>query len=343
MERLSGSGGCPRAENPERQEDTGDTMKHKGFLAVLAAVLLLGLPALCSAEETAAEPALPEETVSAEEPAGTEDAAPAEEPEGGEAAEGAEEAEGTEEAGQATPATPTDLGCLHEHVVTTVYFFDSPAYESVSAVSHRVTGPAVVETVCRDCGEVLSDETVNNAEEIRPHSFKKGVCALCGYQQAARSSSVSQDAPGERTMMAQPDGSGLLFLTLTEQDLSALEKARVSTLLIRGETGKAVIAMDVPYFAEEVEGEQASLSVEMAEQEDGSLFAAMVMNTAPGKAQELESPKGVTLRFYQQPEPALRVIFSGKGQDIFEPEVTWDSAGYWFVPYQREGSYLLTY
>ena len=292
MERLSGSGGCPRAENPERQEDTGDTMKHKGFLAVLAAVLLLGLPALCSAEETAAEPALPEETVSAEEPAGTEDAASAEEPEGGEAVEGAEEAEGTEEAGQATPATPTDLGCLHEHVVTTVYFFDSPAYESVSAVSHRVTGPAVVETVCRDCGEVLSDETVNNADEIRPHSFKKGVCALCGYQQAARSSSVSQDAPG---------------------------------------------------FAEEVEGEQASLSVEMAEQEDGSLFAAMVMNTAPGKAQELESPKGVTLRFYQQPEPALRVIFSGKGQDIFEPEVTWDSAAYWFVPYQREGSYLLTY
>ncbi len=305
----------------------GDTMKYKGFLAVLAVVLLLGLPAFCSAEEAAgaAEPALTEETAAAAEPAGTEEAAGAEEP------------------APAAPATPTDLGCPHEHTVKTVYFFDSPAYESISAVSHRVTGPAVVETVCQDCGEILSDETVNEAEEIRPHSFKKGVCALCGYQQAAQSSSVLQDTPGERTMMAQPDGSGLLFLTLTEQDLSALEKARVSTLLIRGETGKAVIAMDVPYFCKEIEGEQASLSVEMVEEEDGSLIAGLTMNIAPGRTQELESPKGVTLRFYQLPDPPLRIIFSGKGQDVFEPEVTWDSAGFWSVPYQEEGAYLLTY
>lgn len=341
----------------------GDTMKHTGFLALLTAILLLGLPALCFAEEAAgmAEPALTEaaegpdeaagteETPPAADPADTEGTAPADDPAGtAETAPAAdpaatEEAAAAEEAGQPSPATPTDLGCLHAHIATTVYFFDSPAYESISAVSHRVSGPAVAETVCLDCGEILSDETMNEASEIRPHSIKKGVCALCGYQQAAQSSSVSQDAPGERTMMAQPDGSGLLFLTLTEQDLSALEKARVSTLLIRGEAGKAVIAMDVPYFCSEVGGEQASLSVEMAEQEDGSLYAAMTMNTAPGRAQELESPKGVTLRFYQLPEPALRVIFTGKGQDVYEPEVTWNNAGFWSVPYQREGSYLLTY
>lgn len=255
----------------------------------------------------------------------------------------AEEAEATEEPGPLLPATPTDLDCLHEHTVTTVYFFDSPAYESVSAVSHRVSGPAVVETVCKDCGQIISDETVNEAVEIRPHSFKKGVCALCGYQQAAQSSSVLQDAPGERTMMAQPDGSGLLFLTLTDQDLAALEKARIETLLIRGETGKAVIAMDVPFFCSEVEGEQASLSVEMAEQEDGSLFAALFMNTAPGKTHGLETPEGVTLRFYEQEEPALRVIFAGEDQEVMETEVTWEEAGYWLVPYVEEGSYLLAY
>ena len=320
-------------------------MKRTGFLAVLAAVLLLaGLPALCSAEETAAaaEPALTEEAVSEPEPAGKEEAEPAGTEEAAPEAE-PEEAAAAEEAGEKTPATPTDLGCLHVHTGTTVYFFDSPAYESISAVSHRVTGPAVVETVCLDCGEILSDETVNEASEVRPHSFKKGVCALCGYQQAAQSSSVAQDVPGERTMMAQPDGNGLLFLTLTEQDLSALEKARISTLLIRGEMGKAMIAMDVPYFCDEVAGEQASLSVEMVEQEDGSLFAAMTMNTAPGKAQELESPKGVTLRFYQLPEPVPRIIYSGKGMDIFETEVTWDDAGFWTVPYREEGAYLLTY
>lgn len=278
-------------------------MNRSGIRAVLTAVLLLGLLMPCAAEEAA----------------------------------------GTEAEELLLPATPTDLDCAHENTVMTVYFFDSPAYEPVSPVSHRVSGPAVIETTCADCGAILSDETVNEAEEIRPHSFKKGVCALCGYQQTAKLSSAQPDAPGERTMMAQPDGSGLFFLTLTEQDLAALDKAGVETLLIRGEKGEAVIAMDVSYFCSEVEGEQASLSVEMAEQEDGSIFAALNMNTAPGKTHRLETPEGITLRFYRQEEPELRVIFTGQNQQILETETTWQTAGYWSVPYVDEGSYLLTY
>ena len=84
---------------------------------------------------------------------------------------------GTAEADKA-PATPTDLACLHEHVKTTIYFFDSPAYTLISAASHRVSGQATIETACLDCGEVLSSEWTSSAEEIRPHRMKKGVCAL---------------------------------------------------------------------------------------------------------------------------------------------------------------------
>ena len=81
----------------------------------------------------------------------------------------------------AAPATPTDLACPHAPTRTTIYFFDSPLYASLGSEYHRVSGPATVETVCLDCGETVRSEFENNAEEIRPHSIKKGACPLCGY------------------------------------------------------------------------------------------------------------------------------------------------------------------
>ena len=148
-----------------------------------------------------------------------------------------------------TPATPTDLACLHEHTKTTIYFFDSPSYTPVNADSHKVYGPATVETVCLDCGEVLSSETVDSAEEIRSHSFKKGVCALCGYRLKKKTQEEKPtDAPGEYTVIAPEDGetAGLLTLTLTTEDLFELESANVSVVLVRGETGDAAIALPTP-------------------------------------------------------------------------------------------------
>lgn len=239
------------------------------------------------------------------------------------------------------PATPTDLGCAHEHTTTVIYFFDSPAYTSVSAASHRVSGPAVVATVCQDCGETLAEEPVDNAEEIRPHSMKKGVCALCGYSQQAPAERVGRDKKGERTLVAQPDGSGLLFLSLTEQDLSALDKAKVKTLLVRGEAGAAVIAIDVRTLRNEALQEGVSITVELAEQEDGSLFADLSYFSAPGKKESLPSD-GVSLRFYEPQEPPVRVALNpADGDELEEMESTWQEDGYWFVPYREDGTYLL--
>ena len=129
-------------------------MNRSGIRAVLTVVLLLGLLMPCAAEEAA----------------------------------------GTEAEELLLPATPTDLDCAHENTVMTVYFFDSPAYEPVSPVSHRVSGPAVIETTCADCGAILSDETVNEAEEIRPHSMIRGVCPLCGYRENVH---TDRKAPAE--------------------------------------------------------------------------------------------------------------------------------------------------
>ncbi len=262
---------------------------------------------------------------------------------------------------EGAPATPTDLGpaspgeeaetetvtpipeplCDHENISKVIYFFDSPSYTSLSAATHKVVGPGVVAEVCRDCGAVLSEETVDYAEEIRPHSMKKGVCALCGYRQETATVLDSRDAPGERTLVAQPDGSGLLFLTLTEQDLVALENAKVKVLLVRGEHGKAVVAVDVREIRQEAAREVASFSIEISEREDGSLFAGLSLSNAPGRKDELDI-EGVTLRFYEGPEPALKIALDPTdGDRLTETDGVWNEAGYWTVPYVSEGNYLV--
>ena len=241
-------------------------------------------------------------------------------------------------------ATPTDLteaACAHENVSTVIYFFDSPSYTSLSAASHKVSGPGVVAKVCRDCSKLLSEEAVDSAEEIRPHSMKKGVCALCGFRVQTEARQDKKDAPGERTLMAQSDGSGILFLTLTEQDLAALENAKVKTLLVRGEHGKAVVAVDVKEIRQETGREAASFSIEMAEQEDGSLFAGLSLSNAPGRKEELDI-EGVTLRFYGKKDEMVRIALDpADGDRLTETEGIWDDNGYWFVPYVCEGNYMV--
>ena len=282
----------------------GITMKRKLIAAVILLLLLLALTGLGLAEETAATPTDLTETVPAPDP----------EPE---------------------------IFCAHENIGTIIYFFDSPSYTSLSAATHKVAGPAVVARVCRDCGAVLEEEPVDYIEEVRPHSMKKGVCALCGYRQETAAVQDKRDAPGERTLVAQPDGSGLLFLTLTEQDLHALENAKVKTLLVRGEHGKAVVAVDVKEIRQETVRESASFSIEMLEREDGSLFAGLSLSNAPGRKDELDI-EGVTLRFYEDKDPALRIVLDPTdGDKLTETDGVWNDSGYWTIPYVSEGDYLV--
>ena len=141
--------------------------------------------------------------------------------------------------------------------------------------------------------------------------------------------------------MAQPDGNGLFFLTLTEQDLAALAKAKVTTLLVRGERGKAEIAIDVKEIRQEVVREAASFSVEMAEREDGSLFAGLSISNAPGKKAELDL-ENAFLRFYEDEDTVLKVALDLTDTDkLLEMYGDWDDHGYWTVPYVGEGDYML--
>lgn len=241
-------------------------------------------------------------------------------------------------------ATPTDLACLHVNTKETVFFFDSPSYTSVSTTSHKVYGPATVQVVCLDCGEVLSTETVDYKEELRPHSMKRGQCALCGYcDKTWTRQDQPKDAAGERTLYAQEDQhtEGLMFLTLSREDLIALNNSNVSVALVRGSNGSVAIALDVKSILTQSRAAEADLYLELAEREDGSCFAGVVLVSESGEEIDPEG-EGISLRFYRETYSDVRVSLAPVANGtIVETTGVWDEHGYWSVQYQEEGTYFI--
>ena len=242
------------------------------------------------------------------------------------------------------PATPTDLACLHENTKQTIFFFDSPAYSSVSTTSHKVYGPATIQTVCLDCGEVISTETVDYTEELRPHSMKRGQCALCGYCDSTWTRQEQpKDATGERTLYAQEDNNtrGMLTLTLSREDLIALNNSNVSVALVRGNSGNVAIALNVSNLLNQSREADADLYLQLAERTDGSVFAGVFLVSETGEEITPEV-NGINLRIYQQTYSDIRFsIAPSASGSLVEAEGVWDEHGYWSVQYQEEGTYFI--
>ena len=241
-------------------------------------------------------------------------------------------------------ATPTDLACTHENTKEIVFFFDSPAYTSVSSTTHKVYGPATVQVVCLDCGEVLSDETVDYKEELRPHSMKRGQCALCGYSDKTwTKQDKPKDAAGERTLYAQEDKNtkGLMSLTLSREDLIALNNSNVSVALVRGNSGSVAIALDVKNVLTQSREAEADLYLELAERDDGSFFAGVILVSGSGEDIDPNN-EGINLRFYREAYSDLQVSLAPVSNgSIVETKGVWDEHGYWTVQYQEEGTYFI--
>lgn len=243
------------------------------------------------------------------------------------------------------PATPTDLACAHEHTETTNYFYDSPSYYAMDAETHRVSGYARVETRCLDCGEILNVQDNAYTEEVRPHTFKNNVCALCGFRFRVKETEAPVEttpaASPETTVYASGSGTGYQTMTLTNAELRELESTGVVTLLVRGsQKGKAAVALNVHRMHAQTQTSGMDLRLDMAEREDGSFFAGLSLER-DGKEQAMMDRSGVTLRFYQAKTPALKVSLSPSAtDDLVEAETAWNDKGYWTVPYQAEGTYF---
>ena len=252
------------------------------------------------------------------------------------------------------PATPSDLEpvpepapapvCAHEHTKTTIYFYDSPAYAPVDAESHRVFGPASVETVCEDCGETLSVTDVDSAEEIRPHRIKKGVCALCGYTEPVPAEEPQPAGrSGEETVVAREDSdtAGMEGTTLSAAELAKLNREGVSTVLVHGKKGTAAVVVNVKDALAQTEAAGADLSLEIAERDDGSVFVGMYLVSASGKRVRA-ARGGAVVRIYRKNRDDVRVSVAPSDRDALqESEGTWNDQGYWSVPYTTDGTYFL--
>lgn len=106
-------------------------------------------------------------------------------------------------------ATPTDLEpaepvCAHEHT-SVINYFSNPIYTRVNNQLHRVSGAATEVVVCKDCGETLSVTELTEAVEYRNHTFKKGVCALCGAAEPAREAESAGESAPAVTSTPEPE------------------------------------------------------------------------------------------------------------------------------------------
>ena len=253
-------------------------------------------------------------------------------------------------AAEEVPATPTDLDCPHEHI-REVFYFDSPGYLPLDNETHMVYGSAVVETMCEDCGKVLSSEYRADAEETRRHTFKKGACVLCGAKEpenpvSPEDTTSSKDLPGEATVVPMPEKEGdpRNVVVLTEEDLTAWEEMEITTLVIRPENGSAAIALPVTPIREEMEDRNVPLRAEMETGEDGVLRASLTFEDPD--TDEAPQSEGISLRFYLDYAPEKLVAFQPEDPAAEKTEfpAAWIetqqlSLSYWSLPWQGNGLY----
>ena len=105
--------------------------------------------------------------------------------------------------------------------------------------------------------------------------------------------------------------------------------------------GDAAVALNVPDVLRQTEPLGADLYLELAEREDGSLFAGMFLVEDSGDRSQPGSD-GITLRFYRQSKADVRISLAPVGEDdLIETDGVWNEKGYWSVPYLQEGTYFL--
>lgn len=245
-----------------------------------------------------------------------------------------------EEGGEA--AEPVPAACAHEHTET-LYYFDFPAYTAVDSENHAVSGPAVVNVICQDCGAVLSAWEEANAVEIRPHTFHGGRCALCGFEGAQQPPEAPPAPAQEEDRMAfTSEGTPAEnFVTLTGRDL---EQAG-DPLVLRTEDRGAALVVQTQQLREEMERTGGFMTAEIVRQDDRRISTFIRLYDAGG-AETVPGGQVVSLRVYHgDSETPVRVSYTGPDGTIIPGEAGWvESDGgesYWSVPWFGNGTYEL--
>ncbi len=264
------------------------------------------------------------------------------------------------EGAKPVPASPTDL-CAHNHTET-VRYFEAPSYNALDDKVHSVSGRAVVEVVCLDCGALLSS-TEEDAEEIRPHTFRKGRCVLCGREKNAGSEDpdgraepenpaeaenpavpeirAEQPAPAEdRVIILPPEtaGSGRYVFTISGQQLDGA----AGNLVLRPRDCDAALVLQAESLLEEVDP-AGGIRAEIESSGSGSIRASVRLYDASGE-ESVPGTRKISLRIYSAGGGVpLTVSWTGPEGGTGREEAGWvhsgGGEGYWNVPWLGNGNY----
>ena len=259
-------------------------------------------------------------------------------------------------------ATSAQEACAHEHTEP-VYYFDAPEYLPLDGESHMVTGAAIVEVYCQDCGALVDVRQESNAQETRSHVFRNGVCALCGYDAAmfteeekAQEAAPADDAedaadvwayeetaewtpaPVPESVLSLPAGEDPDQYTCTLTGMDLEEAGETLVLLPDGLNTAVVVKTDD--LRREIDG-TGTFIAQIGKPGDRFISTSIRVYDAYGAE---TSPDGqeISLRIYAENNGLpLTVAFTDAYGNTRLTEARWAEEGYWVVNWCGDGLYSI--
>ena len=249
-------------------------------------------------------------------------------------------------------AASAEEACAHEHTEP-VYYFDAPEYLPLDGESHMVTGAAIVEVYCQDCGALVDVRQESNAQETRSHVFRNGVCALCGYDAAmfteeekAQEAAPADDAedtadvwayeetaewtpaPVPESVLSLPAGEDPDQYTCTLTGMDLEEAGETLVLLPDGRNTAVVVKTDD--LRREIDG-TGTFIAQIGKPGDRFISTSIRVYDAFG-AETAPDGQDISLRIYAENNGLpLTVAFTDAYGNTRLTEARWAEEGYWVV------------
>ena len=259
-------------------------------------------------------------------------------------------------------AASAEEACAHEHTEP-VYYFDAPEYLPLDGESHMVTGAAIVEVYCRDCGALVDVRQESNAQETRSHVFRNGVCALCGYDaamfaeeekaQEAVPADAADDtaddwayeetaewtpAPVPESVLSLPAGEDPDQYTCTLTGLDLQEAGDTLVLLPDGRNTAVVVKTED--LRREIDG-TGTFIAQIGKPGERFISTSIRVYDAFG-AETAPDGQDISLRIYAENNGLpLTVAFTDAYGNTRLTEARWAEEGYWVVNWCGDGLYSI--
>ena len=259
-------------------------------------------------------------------------------------------------------ATSAQEACAHEHTEP-VYYFDAPEYLPLDGESHMVTGAAIVEVYCQDCGALVDVRQESNAQETRSHVFRNGVCALCGYDAAmfteeekAQEAAPADDAEDAadvwayeetvewtpvhvpESVLSLPAGEDPDQYTCTLTGMDLEEAGDTLVLLPDGRNTAVVVKTDD--LRREIDG-TGTFIAQIGKPGDRFISTSIRVYDAYG-AETSPDGQDISLRIYAENNGLpLTVAFTDAYGNTRLTEARWAEEGYWVVNWCGDGLYSI--